>query len=74
MNNCILYNEYKYPGSFWPMEPKEKLRQMDKWADVITLLKKLHGDQAKVVVYPNATIQYIAITEKSRHDAVCPAH
>jgi nickel-dependent lactate racemase len=74
VNNCILYNEYKYPGSFWPMEPKEKLRQMDKWADVITLLKKLHGDQAKVVVYPNATIQYIAITEKSRHDAVCPAH
>lgn len=74
VDHCILYNEYKYPGSFWPMEPKEKISQMDKWADVITMLKKLHGDNAKVVVYPNATIQYIDMTEKSRHHNVCPAH
>lgn len=74
VNNCILYNEYKYPGSFWPMAPKEKLSQMEKWADVIDQLRQLHGDQAKVVVYPDATIQYIDMTEKLRHHDVIPAH
>ena len=74
VNNCIVYNEYKYPGSFWPMEPKEKLSQMDKWTDVIDKLKKLHGDTAKVVLYPNATMQFIDMKEKPAHDAVCPAH
>ncbi len=52
VNHCILYNEYKFPGSFWPIEPKEKLSQMEKWADVIAQLREWHGDQVRVVVKP----------------------
>ena len=74
VNHCILYNEYKFPGSFWPIEPAEKLRQMDKWEDVIDQLRQWHGDQAKVVVYPNAVIQYIDMKEAPRHHPVLPAH
>jgi len=48
------------------MAPEEKLIQMDKWADVIDQLRRWHGDQARVVVYPNATIQYIDMKEKPR--------
>jgi len=32
------------------------------------------GPASKVVVYPNATIQYIEMTEKPKHDGVCPVH
>jgi hypothetical protein len=47
---------------------------MHRWDDVIAALEKWHGDQAKVVVFPDATIQIFPMTEKPRHYAVCPAH
>ena len=74
VNHLILFNEYRFPGSFWPITPKEKLTNMHSWDDVIAALKKWHGDKAKVVVFPNATIQMFPMTQTPRHDAVLPAH
>jgi nickel-dependent lactate racemase len=74
VNHLINFNEYQFPGSFWPVTPKEKLTNMHRWDDVIAALQKWHGDKAKVVVFPDATIQTFPLTAKPRHYAVCPAH
>ena len=54
------------PASDWPLYAqlgrqlllKDKVAAMSNWGDVLELLKKSHGDGAKVVVYPSADIQY----------------
>ena len=47
VNHLINYNEYPFPGSYWPVKPPEKQINMHKWDDVIAALKGWHGDTAK---------------------------
>jgi len=74
VNHLINFNEYPFPGSFWPVKPPEKQTNMHRWDDVIAALKQWHGDKANVVVFPDATIQMFPMTEKPRHHAVLAAH
>lgn len=73
-NHLINFNEYPFPGSFWPVTPEEKLTNLHRWGDVIAALKKWHGEKAKVVVFPDATIQMFPKSETPRHPAETAAH
>ena len=74
VNHLINYNEYSFPGSYWPMKPPEKQINMHKWDDVIAALKGRHGDTAKVVIFPDATIQMFPTMPKPTHHAGIAAH
>ena len=52
IQRLIRYNEYP------DMATIGKAITMSNWQDTIDYLKKLHGEKAKVVIYPNAAIQY----------------
>jgi len=57
VNHLIIYTEYPdIAGQGW-VEPSDKILFMSNWDDVLGVLR-LHGDAAKVAVYPNAEIQY----------------
>jgi nickel-dependent lactate racemase len=58
VNRLIIFNEYPEVASRNYLEKTEKVIMTDKWDDVAALLKQVHGDKAKVAVYPNADIQY----------------
>jgi nickel-dependent lactate racemase len=74
VNHLINFNKYPFPGSFWPVTPEEKLTNLHRWDDVIAALKKWHGEKAKVVVFPDATIQMFPTSGKPRHHAGTAAH
>jgi len=61
LNHLIRYNEYPEISSMRRFKPEDKVVAMSNWADVLELLKKSHGDRAKVVVYPSADIQYFGV-------------
>ncbi len=57
VNHLIIYTQYPdIAGQGW-VEPSDKILFMSNWDDVLGVLQ-LHGDTAKVAVYPNAEIQY----------------
>ncbi len=58
VNRLIVYNEYPEIASARYLEDTERVIMLDKWTDVLALLKKTHGAGTKVAVYPNADIQY----------------
>lgn len=60
VNHLIIFNEYPDIASLGYFEETDKILLMNKWDDVLKLLKEFHGADAKVVVYPNAEIQYCA--------------
>ncbi len=57
VNHLIVYSEYPHRGSSW-LDEDDKILYLDRWDDVLKLLQKSHGADTKVVVYPNADIQY----------------
>ena len=61
VNRVIIFNEYPEIASRNFMEDTDKVIMMNKWKDVLTLLKQTHGNKTKVVVYPNADIQYCTV-------------
>jgi lactate racemase len=57
VKKVIIYNKYpegRLKGRFSDLE---KVVFATKWSEVIALLKKVHGQRAKVAVYPNADTQ-----------------
>ncbi|MBN1692889.1 MAG: DUF2088 domain-containing protein [Dehalococcoidales bacterium] len=60
VNRLIIYNEYPELAGRRYLEDTDKVIMLDKWDDVLALLKKARGSQAKMAVYPNADIQYTA--------------
>jgi len=60
VKRLIIFNEYPEIASRNYLDDTDKVIMIDNWGDVLTLLKKNHGNQAKVAVYPNADIQYCA--------------
>jgi nickel-dependent lactate racemase len=58
VNRLIVYTEYADLASrTWFGHPNRTLF-LNKWSDVLHALQEAHGKEAKVVVYPNAEIQY----------------
>jgi hypothetical protein len=60
VNRLIIYNEYPELAGRRYLEDTDKAIMLDKWEDVLSLLKESHGGRAKAAVYPNADIQYTA--------------
>lgn len=60
INHLIIFNEYPDLASTGYFEATDRILLMDKWDDVLKLLRELHGEKAEVAVYPNADIQYCA--------------
>ena len=58
VNNLILFTEYPDINGMQWYKPEEKVCTINKWDDIILMLQKLHGDDARVAVYPNADILY----------------
>ena len=59
VNHLIVYTEYPDLASrAWFGEDSDKIPFLHKWDDVLQLLEKTHGRDAKVVIYPNAELQY----------------
>jgi len=59
VNHLIVYTEYPDLASrSWFGEDSDKIPFLHKWDDVLHLLEKAHGKDAKVVIYPNAELQY----------------
>ena len=59
VNHLIVYTEYPDLASrAWFGEDSDKIPFLHKWDDVLQLLEKAHGKDAKVVIYPNAELQY----------------
>lgn len=59
VNHLIVYTEYPDLASrSWFGEDSDKIPFLHKWDDVLQLLEKDHGKDAKVVIYPNAELQY----------------
>ena len=40
------------------MAPYDQINWAKSWPEVLEMLKKKHGDRAKVAVIPDATLQY----------------
>ena len=58
VNRLIIYNEYPELLSSRYLEESGKVIMMDKWEEVMGLLKQSHGAGTKAAIYPNADIQY----------------
>ena len=56
----IVYSEFPERSSLCYLEDSERIMMMNDWSQVVSRLKQRHGDNARVVVYPNADIQYCA--------------
>jgi nickel-dependent lactate racemase len=60
LNRLVIFNEYPELAGRRYIENTDKVIMLDKWDDVLALLKESRGGRAKVAVYPNADIQYTA--------------
>jgi nickel-dependent lactate racemase len=60
VNHLIIFNEYPDLASAGYFAEADRVTFLDKWDDVLGMLRELHGAEARVVVYPNAEIQCCA--------------
>lgn len=57
INHLIIYTEYPDLTGLGFIEQSEKVMMLNKWDDVLQVLRESHGNHADVAVYPNADIQ-----------------
>jgi len=57
VRQVIIYNRYPEARLRGRFSSLEKVHFATKWSEVTALLKKVHGTEAKVAVYPNADTQ-----------------
>ncbi|MFC2021401.1 lactate racemase domain-containing protein [Chloroflexota bacterium] len=60
IKNFIIYTDYPEAKILMRFFNPDKVLLTDDWTKVIHRLEESHGASAKVVVYPNAAIQYLA--------------
>lgn len=60
VNQLIIFSEYPELSSKNYLEDSDKVLLVYNWDEVLKLLQESHGSGARVAVYPNADIQYIA--------------
>ncbi|MBA7657715.1 hypothetical protein ES703_65656 [subsurface metagenome] len=58
VNRVIIYSEYPDITGGQYIEQSDKVLFLYKWDDVLQVLQETHGADTKVIVYPNAEIQY----------------
>jgi nickel-dependent lactate racemase len=58
LNRLIIFSEYPDIACKGYFLESKKVLLLNKWDDVLQTLRKYHGTDAKVAVYPNADIQY----------------
>ncbi|MBN2060412.1 MAG: hypothetical protein JW882_08345, partial [Deltaproteobacteria bacterium] len=58
INHLIVFSEYPDFAGLEFFEKSEKIIHLNNWDAVVQTLKGFHGENARVVVYPNADIQY----------------
>jgi nickel-dependent lactate racemase len=58
VKRLIYFNEYPDLASRHYLEDTDRVVMLDKWAEVLRILRQDFGKQASVAVYPNADIQY----------------
>jgi nickel-dependent lactate racemase len=58
VRRLIIFNRYPELASRHFVEPTDRVVMVEKWSEVLGLLKQDYPQKAKVVVYPNADIQY----------------
>lgn len=54
----IVYSKYVEADSHLEIASRKDMVWMREWSDVLTELKRIHGEEAKVAVYPCCEIQY----------------
>ena len=60
-----MFTEYSDLAGVGFFKSLEKVEQMTRWNDVIQTLQRVHGDHAKVAVYPSADIVYFGLISRS---------
>ena len=60
INHLIVYSEYPDLAGLGYVEKSDKVLYVNRWDDVLRILRQYHPSNAKVAVYPNAEIQYCA--------------
>jgi lactate racemase len=58
VERLIVFSEHRDLTAAAFFAPREKVRVIDSWAEVLRLLQERHGREAKVAVYSSAEIQY----------------
>jgi hypothetical protein len=58
VERLIIFNEYKDLTGLGYFAPADKVVMLDKWDEVLRVLRERRSDGAKVAVYPSAEIQY----------------
>ena len=58
VQRAIVFTEYSDLAGLGFFKSLEKVEQMTRWNDVIQTLQRVHGDHARVAVYPSADIVY----------------
>jgi nickel-dependent lactate racemase len=57
LKQALFYSEYPHPGSSFLGE-NEPVTYLSRWNEVLERLQKVHGDDARVGIIPDATNQY----------------
>jgi len=57
VKRLLVFNKFHKPGSGW-FDEDDRILYFSRWEDVINHLQELYPSECKVVVYPNAEIQY----------------
>ncbi|MFC1900119.1 lactate racemase domain-containing protein [Chloroflexota bacterium] len=60
INKVIIYNEFPEAKIYSRFANPEKVLQTADWDEVIETLEKIHGNEARVAVYPNADTLYFS--------------
>jgi hypothetical protein len=60
VGHLYIFNEYPEMSLLGSFSRPEKVSLVANWKDILDSLKKSYPDYARVVVYPNADIQYYA--------------
>jgi len=60
INHLIIYSEYPDLAGLGYIEKSGKVIYVNRWDDVLRILRQYHPSDANVAVYPNAEIQYCA--------------
>ena len=57
VHHLIVYNEFIQPGSSW-FDEDDRILYFSRWDHLLKFLQEFHHLDSKVVIYPNAEIQY----------------
>ena len=59
LKQAIFFSEYPHPGSSF-LGVDEPITYISRWDEVLDRLQKVHGDEARVGIIPDATNQYFS--------------